>query len=138
MLTPIERATLRIINTFYSPRCAYEIAGVLDGYVDWAEPVDREIVRGAFRDARSKGLISRDELLEGYRVGIVVRSQHDDGDNPRLASSKQPSPLIVPTWQTLPAAPGRSAKSWALRPTPTWLPKKPGRRKWTTSPANVA
>ena len=49
MLTPDERAILRITNTFYAPRCAYQLPAILDGYIDWAEPIDREIIRRAFR-----------------------------------------------------------------------------------------
>ena len=88
MLTQSERASLRITNSFYAPSCAYELTGILDGYMDWAEPIDREIVRGAFSHARSKGLISRDELIESYNVGIVARSKRDNSDNPSLAVVK--------------------------------------------------
>ena len=88
MLTRSERSSLHIFNSFYAPRCAYELTGILDGYMDRAEPIDREIVRGAFGDARRNGLISRDELIESYNVGIVAQSQSDSSDNTRLAVVK--------------------------------------------------
>lgn len=78
---------LRIANKDYAAKCAYHITAILDCHVGpgLAVLVEREHIRNAFSAARSKRLISRDELIDSYGIGVVARS-HDDDDITDLLS----------------------------------------------------
>ena len=80
MLSFKEDIILRVANKDYAAKCAYHIPVILDYHVGpgLAVLVEREYVRNAFSKARGKGLISRDELLDSYGVGIVAKSYGDD------------------------------------------------------------
>lgn len=69
----------------YENECAAEIDGILDGYMEFAVLADRAKIKEPFLDARGKGLISREEFLEGYRPDIIARGRQDTEENEALA-----------------------------------------------------
>ncbi len=63
----------------YELKCAEQIDAVLDGHLSSAVLADRERVNTLLRNARRTGLISREELQDGYNVDIIARP-YDDAD----------------------------------------------------------
>ena len=80
MLSFKEDIILCVANKSYAAKCACHVTAILDCHVGpgLAVLVEREHVRDAFSAARSRGLISRDELIDSYGVGVVARSYDDD------------------------------------------------------------
>ena len=63
----------------YELKCAEQIDAVLDGLLSSAVLADRERVNTLLRNARRTGLISREELQDGYNVDIIAHP-YDDAD----------------------------------------------------------
>ena len=69
----------------YELRCAEQIDAVLDGHLSSAVLADRERVNTLLRNARRTGLISREELQDGYNVDIMARPYDDAAETDILA-----------------------------------------------------
>ena len=69
----------------YELKCAEQIDAVLDGHLSSAVLTDRERVNTLLRNARRTGLISREELQDGYNVDIIAHPYDDVDETDILA-----------------------------------------------------
>ena len=72
-------------NHFYKRLCREEIFIILDEWLDVPVLADWDLVNLKLIQARRAGAISREELLDGLRTGIVAREAEDVGHTGRLA-----------------------------------------------------
>ena len=75
----------RLIGRTYEDRCRNEIAAILDGWLKCAVIADRDMVQQSLLQARTGGLISREDYLDGLRPDIIAREMDDTEQTGRLA-----------------------------------------------------
>ena len=79
MVRSLQGSVGQLRGDSYELKCAEQIDAVLDGRLSSAVLADRERVNTLLRNARRTGLISREELQDGYNVDIIARP-YDDAD----------------------------------------------------------
>ena len=67
----------RLIGNTYEDLCRYEIAAILDRWLNVPVLADRDLITAKLLDARQSGAISRDEYLDGLRPDIIARGVDD-------------------------------------------------------------
>ena len=70
----VEGHVGRLRGISYEDTCRHEIVAVMDGWLEDPTIADREPINEQLRTARHKGLITRNEYLDGLRPDIIARS----------------------------------------------------------------
>ena len=95
----------RLIGNTYEDLCRYEIAAILDRWLNVPVLADRDLITARLLVARQSNAISRDEYLDGLRPDIVARGVDDTAHAGPSQWWKYPSLLTGLTWKTLPIGP---------------------------------
>ena len=69
----------------YEDLCRQEIEAILDGWLERAVLADRDQINNLLGEHRHRGLISRQDFLEGLRPDIIARAKSDTSENLLLA-----------------------------------------------------
>ena len=85
MVRSLQGSVGQLRGDSYELKCAEQIDAVLDGHLSSAVLADRERVNTLLRNARRTGLISREELQDGYNVDIMARPYDDAAETDILA-----------------------------------------------------